>query len=145
MELLEKIIFAVLTMLGSGAVLTFVQFMITRKDKNREADKETDKKLDEMLEKTEADKQEILNAVGRVSDKVDYNAAVLARTHILRFSDEIRNHVEHSSEYWRQTLDDCDTYARFCETHPEFRNSYTTLADKYIKETYEKLTREGKL
>ena len=113
--------------LASGAVFSFVQFLITFGFSRRDKFKEIETKLDKLTE------------------KVDENAAILSRTHILRFSDEIRNGVEHSPEYWRQQLDDCDTYARFCETHPDFRNSYTTAADQHIKETYDKLIRGGKL
>jgi len=113
----ENIWIAVIT---SGAIFSFIQFLITlffsRKDKLKE-----------------------------IEEKIDANAAILARTHILRFADELRNGVEHSNEYFRQQLEDCDTYARYCETHPGFKNSYTELADKYIKETYERLTKEGKL
>lgn len=114
---MENIWIAVIT---SGAIFSFIQFLITlffsRKDKLKE-----------------------------IEEKIDANAAILARTHILRFADELRNGVEHSNEYFRQQLEDCDTYARYCETHPGFKNSYTELADKYIKETYERLTKEGKL
>lgn len=115
------------TVLASGAVFSFVQFLISfffsRKDKS----KEIEKKLD------------------RIESKVDTNQAILARTHILRFSDEIKNGVIHSNEYWRQQLDDCDTYDRFCETHPDFKNSYTLVANNHIKETYQELVKAGKL
>lgn len=121
---MDNIWIAVLT---SGAVFSFVQFLIglffDRKDKT----KEIETKIDDL------------------SERMDANAAILARTHILRFADELRNGVEHSNEYFRQQLEDCDTYARYCESHPGFKNSYTELADKYIKETYERLTKEGKL
>lgn len=113
--------------LASGAVFSFVQFLITfgfsRADKSREIEKKLDK----------------------LSEKVDENAAILARTHILRFSDEIKNGVIHSKEYWRQQLDDCDLYARFCESHPNFKNSYTETADEHIRETYKDLVKQGKL
>lgn len=116
-----------LAVLASGAVFSFVQFLITfgfsRKDKSTEIEKKID----------------------ALSEKVDANQAILARTHILRFSDELKNGIEHSNEYFRQQLDDCDTYDRYCETHPEFKNSYTMIANKHIKETYKRLTREGKL
>ena len=115
------------TVLASGAVFSFVQFLISfffsRKDKS----KEIEKKLD------------------RIESKVDTNQAILARTHILRFSDEIKNGVIHSNEYWRQQLDDCDTYDRFCEAHPDFKNSYTLVANNHIKETYQELVKAGKL
>jgi hypothetical protein len=117
----------VLAILGSGAVFSFVQFMITfgfsRADKSREIEQKID----------------------NLSKKVDQNQAVLARTHILRFSDEIKNGINHSNEYWRQQLDDCDTYDRFCKENPDFKNSYTEIANRHIKETYKRLTREGKI
>lgn len=117
----------ILAALASGAVFSFVQFIITfgfsRADKTQEIEKK----------------------VVALDDKIDKNQAILARTHILRFSDELRNGVEHSAEYFRQQLDDCDTYEKYCETHPEFKNSYTMIANKNIKETFERLTREGKL
>ena len=78
-----------------------------------------------------------------LSDKVDENAAVLARTHILRFSDELQNGIVHSQEYFRQQMDDCDTYDKYCDKHPEFKNSYTILAEHHIKTTYQHLLEKG--
>lgn len=78
-----------------------------------------------------------------LSDKVDENAAVLARTHILRFSDELQNGIVHSQEYFRQQMDDCDTYDKYCDKHPEFKNSYTVLAEQHIKTTYQHLLEKG--
>lgn len=117
----------VLTILASGAVFSFVQFMITFGFSRKDKMKEVEKKLDEMAEKDAE------------------NWAILARTHILRFSDELRNGVEHSAEYFRQQLDDCDTYDKYCEAHPNFKNSYTLIASKHIKDTYERLTKEEKI
>lgn len=117
----------ILTALASGAVFSFVQFIITFSFSRHDKTKEIEKKLDTL------------------ADKVEENQAVLARTHILRFSDELRNGIEHSNEYFRQQLDDCDTYNRYCQAHPEFKNSYTEIADRHIKETYERLTKEGRL
>ena len=113
--------------LASGAVFSFVQFLITLGFSRADKTKEIEKKVD---------------ALG---DKIDENQAILARTHILRFSDELRNGVEHSAEYFRQQLDDCDTYQRFCDSHPNFKNSYTEHADKHIKDTYDQMKREGKI
>ena len=113
--------------LASGAVFSFVQFLITLGFSRHDKSKEIEKKIDALTE------------------KVDENQAILARTHILRFSDELKNGIEHSAEYFRQQLDDCDTYERYCERHPDFKNSYTMVANKHIKETFEKLTREGRI
>lgn len=120
----EEIILAII---GSGALFSFIQYLIalffSRKDKSKEIEKKID----------------------NLADKVDRNQAVLARTHILRFSDELKNGIEHSAEYFRQQLDDCDTYDAFCRSHPDFKNSYTEIANKHIKETFERLTKEGKI
>lgn len=117
----------ILTALASGAVFSFVQFLISlyfsRKDKNKDLETKID----------------------NLSNKMDENQAILARTHILRFSDELKNGIEHSAEYFRQQLDDCDTYDKYCEMHPDFKNSYTMIANKHIKETFERLTKEGKI
>lgn len=121
---MKEILVAVL---ASGAVFSFVQFLITLGFSRADKSKEIEEKIDALTQ------------------RVDENQAILARTHILRFSDELKNGIEHSAEYFRQQLDDCDTYERYCEDHPEFKNSYTMIANKHIKETYKKLMEEGKL
>ena len=124
----------ILAVLASGAVFSFVQFLITLGFSRKDKSNEIEKKLDNLNDK-----------IDKVAESVDENAAILARTHNLRFSDEIKNGMVHSSEYWRQQLDDCDTYQRFCDSHPNFKNSYTEHADKHIKDTYDQLKREGKI
>ena len=119
-EMTVKLIIAIIT---SGALSSFAQFIVVRHD----------------------NKKNIQSRLDEIDRKIDENAAVLARTHILRFNDEILNGMVHSREYWRQQLDDCDTYEDFCKAHPDVRKSYTEIADKNIKKTYEKLMREGKL
>lgn len=128
----------IIALLASGGLFSFIQFFISfgfsRKDKTKEIKEE----LKELKEEQQEGFKELNN-------KVDFNAAVLARTHILRFNDEIMNGMKHSREYWRQQLDDCDTYEEFCRENPDFKNSYTEIADKNIKTTFEKLMNEGKL
>ena len=123
----ETLVAIISAIMGGGAVFSFVQFFITLGFSRRDKTREIEKKVDALAE------------------RIDENAAILARTHILRFSDELKNGVEHSAEYFRQQLDDCDTYEKYCETHPGFKNSYTEIANKHIKETFERLTREGKI
>lgn len=117
----------IILILISGGLFSFVQFFITFGFSRADKSKEIEKKIDDL------------------SETVKANQAILARTHILRFSDELRNGIEHSQEYFRQQLDDCDTYDKYCDTHPDFKNSYTMIANEYIKDTYDRLTREGKL
>lgn len=111
----------ILTILGSGAFFSFIQFLITLYFNRKDKLKVVEKKLDVL------------------DEKIDVNQAILARTHILRFNDEIKNGWTHSEEYFRQQLDDCDTYDEYCATHPGFKNSYTTLASQNIKEAYKDL------
>lgn len=113
----------IIAIVASGIIQSLVTFVVSKRDKV----KEISEKIDDL------------------SDLVDRNQAILARTHILRFSDELKNGIEHSSEYFRQQLDDCDTYDKYCEAHPDFKNSYTEIANRHIKETFEKLTKEGKI
>jgi hypothetical protein len=111
--------------LGSNGFFALITFLIQRHDSRRNG-------IEKVMEKIDA-----------LSNKVDENSAVLARTHILRFSDELQNGIDHSQEYFRQQMDDCDTYDSFCESHPQFKNSYTVAAEKHIKDTYQRLLDKG--
>ena len=82
--------------------------------------------------------------ITKVEDLIEEREAVLARTHILRFNDEIYNGVKHSKEYFDQQLEDIDRYEHYCDRHPEFKNNRTVMASKNIKEIYDRLLQEHK-
>jgi len=130
----EVVVTILVAVIGSASLWQFVMYMIDRFDKKKKSNEDIVIEIEKVSTK-----------VDELTETVDKNQAVLARTHILRFSDELKNGVEHSEEYFRQQLDDCDVYEKFCETHPEFKNSYTEIANRHIKETYERLLKEGKL
>lgn len=115
----------ILAVFASSGFWAFIQWWVNRNDGTRKE-----------LQTISAD-------VKALSDRVEENAAVLARTHILRFDDELLNGVSHSQEYFRQQLDDIDTYEEYCKEHEHFRNSYTTIASEHIKTTYMKLLEKG--
>ena len=115
----------ILAVFASSGFWAFVQYLINRYDG------------------TQKELKQVREDVKKLSDTVGKNAAVLARTHILRFDDELLNGISHSQEYFRQQLDDIDTYEEFCIRNPEFRNSYTTIASEHIKETYKSLLAKG--
>jgi len=121
-----------LAITGGGALLGFVQFLLNRIFTRQDRNDEIIKKIDTLDRKLDG-----------LSDRVDANAAVLARTHILRFSDELQNGVRHSSDYFRQQMDDIGTYNRYCAGHPDFANGYTLAAAKYISNTYDHLLEKG--
>jgi hypothetical protein len=111
----------VVAIIGSNGLWAFIQYKTDKKDKQAE-------KMDSIVE-----------SISKLSEKIDNNQAVLARTHILRFDDELMNGIDHSQEYFRQQLDDIDTYEKYCDGHPDFRNSYAVLAIKHIRDTYQQL------
>ena len=123
-----------LSLLAGGGILTFVQFLINRHDQKV------------------GKKDDVLSAINTLSDRVeniekslDERDAVLARTHILRFRDELYNNINHSQEYFEQTLDDIETYNQFCAGHPKFANGRTKVASDYIRSEYDRLFKAHKL
>lgn len=110
---IKEIIIAVFC---SSAFCTFIQFLINRWDQKRGLEKKFD---------------DFANDFGEYK-------ATLARTHILRFSDELHNNLYHSKDYFTQTIADIDTYEKYCDKHPEFSNGLTVMASEYIKEEYKK-------
>ena len=98
------------------------------------------------------DKMDALNErVDKLSGKVDQiearqgeRDAKTARTHILRFGDEVRIGVRHSKESFDEVLADITAYETYCKSHPEFPNNRTRAAEKFISETYDECLRENK-
>ena len=121
----DDIVQILTTIILSGAFFSFIQFLITFLFSRRDKLKEVEKKLD------------------MTNNKIDRNQAVLARTHILRFADDIRNGIDHSDEYFRQQMLDCDTYDTYCREHPDFSNGLTIIASETIRSEYRKLFMKG--
>ena len=117
-----------------GGLFAFVEFLITRHDRKND-------KQEEILESI----KQIGEKVEKLEGAMDEWEAVLARTHILRFRDELYNGQKHTSEYFEQTLDDIRTYEEFCDDHPKFANGRTVAAAEFIREEYKRLFREHKL
>lgn len=111
----------------ASALWDFIKFLISRKDAKQ------------------ASNNDLRKAIEILSDKVDRNQAILARTHILRFDDELLNDIKHSKEYFSQQLQDIDTYESYCQIHPDFKNSYATAAIDHIRKTYAALLEEHKI
>lgn len=117
----ESILIVIVSLLSATALWDFVKFLINRKDD------------------TKAQIIEVKKSINKLGERIDENQAVLARTHILRFDDELLNDVKHSKEYFSQTLQDIDVYEAFCVDHPNFKNSFATAAINHILKTYDEL------
>ena len=102
----------IISVLIGGGILGFIQFLISRHD-NKE-DKE-----DSILSAI----KDLSGRVERIENSLDERDAVLARTHILRFKDELYNGIH----------------------HPKFANGRTKAAAEYIRQEYDRLFKEHKL
>lgn len=123
----EILLTGAVTIVTASAIWDFIKFLISRSDKQKTTNTDLKKAIEEL------------------SDKVDRNQAILARTHVLRFDDELLNDIHHSKEYFCQQLQDIDTYEDYCLRHPKFKNSYAESAIEHIKSTYKKLLEDHKL
>lgn len=58
------------------------------------------------------------------------------RYRILRFYDELCEKRQHSESHFEDILDDIDAYEKYCDKHPNFKNSRGHVAMQEIKRTY---------
>ena len=123
-----------INILLGGGILAFIQWAVDKLSLWHTKNDKTVKAIDGLSDKVE-----------KLKDTMDERDAVLARTHILRFNDELLNNVEHSNEYFMQTIDDIKTYETYCEKHPQFSNGRTIQAANNIRRTYERLFDSHKL
>jgi hypothetical protein len=124
-----------ITLLIGGGLLAFIQWA-------------GDKVLDALGKKNKTVKaiEELGNQIHKLQHTVDEREAVLARTHILRFNDELINGIEHTHEYFLQTIDDIATYEKWCAMpeNADFKNGRTIQAAENIHRTYDRLFEQGK-
>lgn len=84
----------------------------------------------------------IASKVDTLEDQFSEEKALRARTHILRFADELYNGRRHEKEYFDDILDAINLYDKYCEEHPKFKNNRTAISAGLIKDTYEKMFKE---
>lgn len=113
---LNDVMAIVAVALSSGLVTTVVQY--------------TFKRIDE--------KNGVAKDVKEIKSDFEEYKATQARTHILRFADELHNGVEHSHEYFKQLILDINTYDNYVEKHRDFKNGLTEMASEFIKDEYAK-------
>lgn len=76
----------------------------------------------------------------------DERYAVMCRTRILRFADELINEPKHlhTQGNFEQTLQDITVYDQYCTEHPKFRNELTLRSAEIIRKVYDECARERK-
>lgn len=123
------IITAITTFILGGGFLAFLQFLIERYDKKKDAIKD----LKDYVVKME---ERLSKKIDDFEEKSDERNAVDARVRILRFADETQEGRRHSKESFDQVLSDIDEYEEYCTAHPNFKNNKTVQTAAYIKKEY---------
>lgn len=95
--------------------------------------KESNKHLDNKYDKLQDTINEVKENHNRFEDKYNKDEATECRIRIIRFSDEILHHMDHSKENFDQVLDDISFYTNYCQTHPEFKNGKAVFAIQNIQ------------
>ena len=135
----DKVFTIVVTIITSGALFSFLQFLISRYDNKKGMEKQIGK-LDEKIDIID---KKFDSRVDSIEGKLEEHRATLARTHILRFADEQRQLVKqsstHSEEYFKQQILDIDLYNAYCDKHPDFSNGLTVMASDYIRKEYKRV------
>ena len=116
-----------------AAVLTFLQFLINRKDAKEKEDNAILAAIAELAEK-----------ITGIEKRMDKESADAARRNILIFDDELRIGTPHSEEAYNQVLDDCNYYERYCRENSAYSNSKCTSACENIKQTYQIVKHEDR-
>ena len=60
-----------------------------------------------------------------------------ARRRIIRFSEELSRGDQHSKEAFNSVLEDCDTYTKYYDAHPEIKNGIARHAVRHINDSYD--------
>lgn len=116
-----------------AAVLTFIQFLINRKDAKEKEDNAILKAIADLADK-----------ITRIEKRMDKDSADAARRNILIFDDELRRGDPHSEEAYNQILDDCNYYEKFCRANKDYENSKCGSACENIKRTYQIVKHEDR-
>lgn len=140
--IITTIIAIILTVISSGAFFSFVQYLLTRHDNKKNIKGEIEKQMNEGFKEVKADvketKAELSKDIRDVANGLEEYKAVSARTHILRFADELTVR-KHSKEYFEQQLQDIKTYETYCAEHPDFQNEIAKMSIEFIREEYKRL------
>lgn len=114
-----------------AALVALVQFFVSRHDRKKD---KSDTVRDEVAG--------LRKDVGKLADEMAEDRATNARIRILGFSDEVRHGVRHSKESFDQVNLDIDTYRRYCDDHPNYKNNRAVMAIANIERVYADCLRE---
>lgn len=126
----------ILTFIGGGSFLAFLEFLIKRHDNKNDKMAE----VNEAIQSLSKDMKERFDTLDKKIDTVDAKAdeynAVSCRVRILRFEDELQAKQKHSKDSWDQVMSDIDSYEHYCDATPNFKNSQTVATIEHIRHGY---------
>ena len=126
----------VCSVLGGGAFLKFLEFLIRRKDKINELKKTIHEQFEVLSNKIDDLEKKVNEKFEKLHKELEYDAADNARIRILTFSEEIQRGQKHSKEAFDQINLDIDKYEKHCKKYKDYPNSKANMAIKIIKEVY---------
>lgn len=80
--------------------------------------------------------EKLSDDVATIQQTMDERDAILRRSRILLFGDEILHEVRHSKEHFDQILLDISTYEDYCREHPAFENNIARQTIELIQTVY---------
>ena len=114
------------SIVGGGALLTFIQFLINRHDNKNDKYKEI------------ADEIKLIRAdIESLKADMAEDRATNARIRILTFADEVLHKQKHSKESFDQIHEDMDRYNKYCKEHENYENSKAVAAMATINKAYQ--------
>ena len=114
--------------LASSALFTFIQFLITRHDNQKDCAREIKERVESLQ-----------TAFDKLHVEIDERDALEARRRIIAASDELRHGKRHSKEWFDQLNEDVTNYNRYCKDHEDFANNRAVNAIEHINKVYLKL------
>lgn len=133
----------VLSLIGSSALFSFIQFLIIRRDKNNGQFKQVVSRIEDMDKRVKAGFETVNSEVKTLRQDMERTSATTARVRILRASDEISHKMRHSKEWFDQLNDDINFYQNYCKNNPDFINNKANHAIDNINEVYGKALKDN--
>ena len=126
----------ILTFIGGGSFLAFLEFLIKRHDDKNDKMAEVNEAIQSLSKDMKERFDTLDKKIDTVKAKADEYNAVSCRVRILRFEDELQGKQKHSKDSWDQVMSDIDSYETYTKQHPDFRNNQTVATVTHSKHGY---------
>lgn len=128
----------ILTFVGGGSFLAFLEFLIKRHDDKNDKVEEINKSIQALAEEMKERFDTLDRKIDTVDAKTDEYNAVACRVRILKFEDELQGEERHSQDAWGQVMSDIDYYKKYSAPgeHPDFKNGRTEATIEHIEHGY---------